>query len=143
MIMLKIKQVNKISSENILKSGSEAFAIIYINQGKLKYTEDYINKAVQFKEMKFGKSNASLIIPLYIKGHIEMLKGNISNADIYINQGMAIAENFYGKKSLKYAEGESYLNKLFMNIGFYEKAEIAITNAIKIKGEISFALLKY
>jgi tetratricopeptide (TPR) repeat protein len=83
-------------------------------------------------EKVFGKDSPSLTAVLNNLSRLNLILGNQSEAESFIQRSLSILQKTYGEDHLVIACGLNRLGELRMLQGTYEQAEFAFTRSLEI-----------
>ncbi|MFT6865390.1 MAG: CHAT domain-containing protein [Cyclobacteriaceae bacterium] len=122
-LLYKSKAIGKklgSESDAILLNSIEDLAVINTRLGNYSETEELLNKVIFDKTDMYGGFSRRLIKPYNALGQMFLIRGEFTEAEKNIRKSLAITKKVYGDSTLYYADNQSNLVKLYLELGNYK-----------------------
>ncbi len=126
-LLYKSKSIGKklgSESQTILLNSIEDLAVINTRLGNYSETEELLNTVIFDKTDMYGNFSRRLIKPYNALGQMFLIRGEFPEAEKNIRKSLSITKKVFGDSTLYYADNQTILVNLYLELGNY-KAGIA------------------
>lgn len=135
-LLYKSKSIGKklgSESRTILLNSIEDLAIINTRLGNYSETEELLYDAIYGKIDIYGGSSRRLIKPYNVLGQMYLIRGEFSEAEKSIRKSLTIAKQVFGDSTLYYADNQSSLVDLYLQLGNYRQGLVNATEIYELR----------